>query len=54
MAKAKSKKVTIEDVIIPIEEQPYVIPENWCWTSLSSVAEWGGWGDTISKKSRLL
>ena len=50
MAKAKSKKVTIEDVIIPIEEQPYVIPENWCWTSLSSVAEWGA-GGTPSRKN---
>lgn len=50
MAKAKSKKVTIEDVIIPIEEQPYVIPENWCWTSLSSVAEWGS-GGTPSRKN---
>lgn len=50
MAKAKSKKVTIEDVIIPIEEQPYVIPENWCWTSLSSVAEWGSGGTPSRKK----
>lgn len=50
MAKAKSKKVTIEDVIIPIEEQPYEIPENWCWTSLSSVAEWGS-GGTPSRKN---
>lgn len=37
MAKAKSKKVTIEDVIIPIEEQPYVIPENWCWVKLEAI-----------------
>lgn len=50
MAKAKSKKVTIQDVIIPIEEKPYEIPENWCWTFLSSVAEWGA-GGTPSRKN---
>ena len=31
MAKAKSKKITIEDALVPVEEQPYEVPENWCW-----------------------
>ena len=34
MAKAKSKKITIEDALVPVEEQPYEVPGNWCWTYL--------------------
>lgn len=37
MAKAKSKKITIEDTLVPVEEQPYVIPENWCWVKLEAI-----------------
>ena len=37
MAKTKSKKITIEDALAPIEEQPYEVPENWCWTTLDQV-----------------
>ncbi len=25
------KKLTIEDVLVPKEEIPYKVPENWCW-----------------------
>lgn len=34
MAKIKKGKLTIEDALVPVEEQPYEIPENWCWTRL--------------------
>lgn len=36
MAKAKSnsKKITLEESLVPVEEQPYEVPENWCWTYL--------------------
>lgn len=34
MAKAKSKKITLEEALVPVEEQPYEVPENWCWTYL--------------------
>lgn len=36
MAKAKStsKKITLEEALVPVEEQPYKIPDNWCWTYL--------------------
>lgn len=37
MAKAKSKKITIEDALVPVDEQPYEVPENWCWTTLDHV-----------------
>ena len=31
MAKAKSKKITIEEALVPVEEQEYNIPNNWIW-----------------------
>ena len=40
MAKAKSnsKKITLEDSLVPVEEQPYEVPENWCWVKINSVS----------------
>lgn len=38
MAKARKSKLTIEDALVPAEEHPYEIPENWCWTKINSVA----------------
>lgn len=51
MAKAKSKKITIEDALVPVEEQPYQIPDNWCWTTLDVVADYkkGPFGSAITK-----
>ena len=34
MAKAKSKKITLEEALVPVEEQPYKVPGNWCWVKL--------------------
>lgn len=34
MAKAKRKKITLEEALVPVEEQPYEVPENWCWIHL--------------------
>lgn len=51
MAKAKSKKITLEEALVPVEEQPYEVPENWCWTFLSNVAEWGAGGTPSRKKT---
>lgn len=39
MAKAKSKKITLEEALVPVEEQPYEVPENWCWVKLSYLAD---------------
>lgn len=50
MAKSKSKKIMLEDALVPVDEQPYQIPENWCWTFLSNVADWGS-GGTPSRKN---
>lgn len=35
--------------LVPVEEQPYRVPGNWCWTTLSNVAEVIT-GSTPSKK----
>lgn len=45
MAKAKKGKLTIEDALVPVAEQPYAIPENWCWTYLKA-----GFDVTSSKR----
>lgn len=38
MAKKKQTELTIEEklqnALVPKEEQPYKIPNNWCWTRL--------------------
>lgn len=45
MAKGKkSEKVLtleekLEQALVPVEEQPYPVPENWCWTKLDVVSE---------------
>lgn len=36
--------------LVPEAEQPYQVPENWCWTKMSIVAQWGS-GGTPSRKN---
>ena len=35
--------------ILPHEEWPYEVPENWVWTRLEHIAKWGS-GGTPSRK----
>lgn len=35
----KKKSITLEDVVIHNDEQPYVIPDNWSWTTLTHLVE---------------
>ena len=39
MARVKEKALTLEEklaqALVPVEEQPYEVPENWCWCRLS-------------------
>lgn len=54
MAKAKKKEnLTPEErlqaALVPDWEQPYKVPENWCWTRMKEVAQWGS-GGTPSRK----
>lgn len=45
MAKDKKtvKELTMEEklaqALVPVEEQPYKIPENWCWTTVGNIAK---------------
>ena len=49
----KKTVLTIEErlqqALVPAEEQPYDVPENWVWVRLESVASWGS-GGTPSRK----
>lgn len=45
------KKIKIEDFVLPIEEQPYKIPDNWVWTRLKEIGEYkkGPFGSDLKK-----
>ena len=40
--KKKEKELTIEErleqALVPVEEQPYEVPENWCWVHLKGIS----------------
>lgn len=40
----KKKELTIEEkleqALVPVEEQPYQVPENWCWVKLGSYIDY--------------
>lgn len=41
MAGKKAKQLTLEEklqnALVPKEEQPYKIPDNWCWTYFKNI-----------------
>lgn len=41
----------LEQALVPEGEQPYPIPDNWCWTILDHIAEYkkGPFGSSITK-----
>lgn len=43
------KKAASASPFVPEDEQPYPIPENWCWTRMNYIAQWGS-GGTPSRK----
>lgn len=49
----KKEKPTSEErlqaALLPDWEQPYKVPENWCWTRMQEIAQWGS-GGTPSRK----
>ena len=46
------KKEAPTNPFVPVEEQPYQIPDNWCWTRMQNIALWGS-GGTPSRKNLL-
>ena len=46
MARGKKKEeLTLEEklerALVPVEEQPYEVPENWCWVYQNVVCQLG-------------
>ena len=37
-AKALTPEERLEQALVPVEEQPYPIPENWCWVTIGAIA----------------
>ncbi len=52
--KKKEKELTPEEklqqALVPLDEQPYEIPGNWCWIRMGNVAQWGSGGTPSRKK----
>lgn len=54
MARGKKKETLtpeerLQAALVPVSEQPYPVPENWCWTRMENIAQWGS-GGTPSRK----
>lgn len=47
-AKALTPEERLEQALVPEEEQPYAVPENWCWTRIGNVTEVVGGGTPSS------
>lgn len=39
----------LQAALVPEGEQLYKVPENWCWTRMENIAQWGS-GGTPSRK----
>ena len=54
MARTKDKTLTLEEkleqALVPVEEQPYEVPENWCWCHIADVLHLQA-GKNISAKN---
>lgn len=44
--KELSPEEKLQQALVPVEEQPYPIPENWCWTRFDSVVDGFQYGYT--------
>ncbi|PYZ96634.1 hypothetical protein CR205_13095 [Alteribacter lacisalsi] len=49
-SKKNSIEEQLEDALVPIQEQPYKIPENWVWVKSEYIAKWGSGGTPSRKK----
>ena len=50
----KPKKPTInevEDMIVPLEEQPYKLPDSWVWVRLGDIGIWGAGATPLKSNS---
>lgn len=44
-------KEKLQQALVPEAEQPYKVPDNWCWTRVSFIANWAS-GGTPSRKNK--
>lgn len=49
MKKKKTLEELLEEALVPEEEQPYEVPENWVWVYSMYLAKWGS-GGTPSRR----
>ncbi|MCL4580614.1 restriction endonuclease subunit S [Fusobacterium nucleatum YWH7199] len=55
MAKNKKVEISLEEklkkALVPVEEQPYKIPDNWVWTRLGEIGDYkkGPFGSSLTK-----
>lgn len=48
--KIKTLEELLEEALVPEDEVPYKVPENWVWSKLGEVAKWGSGGTPSRKK----
>ena len=44
MAKKKIEIKKYKDIILPKCDEPYDVPENWFWTTMGNIGQWGSGG----------
>ena len=55
MAKDKKVEISLEEklkkALVPVEEQPYKLPDNWVWTRLGDLGDYkkGPFGSSLTK-----
>lgn len=50
----KPKKPTItevKDMIVPVDEQPYILPDSWVWVRLGDIGVWGAGATPLKSNS---
>lgn len=47
---AKTIEELLKEALVPVEEQPYEVPENWVWSRLGCIAEWSSGGTPKSTR----
>jgi len=49
-AKVLTLEEKLEQALVPVDEQPYPIPENWCWTDINSINHYSAMSIDPTKK----
>lgn len=40
--KTQSPEERLQEMLVPESEQPYPVPENWCWTTIDAINQYQG------------